>query len=89
MLGVNRLSVYSAAKAAVVGLTKSLAREFGPDAIRVNAIAPGAVITERQRRLWMTEEDIADYRAASASTARCWPRTWRGWRCSSPPTTAR
>ncbi len=60
MIGVNRLSVYSTAKAAVVGLTKSLAREFGPDNIRVNAIAPGAVITERQRRLWMSEEDIAE-----------------------------
>jgi NAD(P)-dependent dehydrogenase (short-subunit alcohol dehydrogenase family) len=63
MLGIARLSVYSAAKAAVVGLTKSLAREFGPDNIRVNAIAPGAVITERQRRLWMSEKDIADFRA--------------------------
>ena len=63
MIGVDRLSVYSAAKAAVVGLTKSLAREFGQDAIRVNAIAPGAVITERQRRLWMSEKDIADCRA--------------------------
>ncbi len=63
MIGVNRLSVYSAAKAAVLGLTNSLAREFGPDNIRVNAIAPGAVITERQRRLWMSEKDIADYRA--------------------------
>ena len=56
------MSVYSAAKAAVVGLTKSLAREFGPDNIRVNAIAPGAVITERQRRLWMSEADIAAFR---------------------------
>jgi NAD(P)-dependent dehydrogenase (short-subunit alcohol dehydrogenase family) len=63
MLGIARLSVYSAAKAAVVGLTKSLAREFGPDNIRVNAIAPGAVITERQRRLWMSEKEIADFRA--------------------------
>jgi NAD(P)-dependent dehydrogenase (short-subunit alcohol dehydrogenase family) len=62
MLGFAGMSVYSAAKAAVVGLTKSLAREFGPDNIRVNAIAPGAVITERQRRLWMSEEDIAGFR---------------------------
>ena len=62
MLGLDKLSVYSAAKAAVVGLTKSLAREFGPDKIRVNAIAPGLVVTERQRRLWMTEADIADFR---------------------------
>ena len=70
MLGVPRLSVYAAAKAAVVGLTNSLAREFGPDNIRVNAIAPGAVITERQRRLWMSEEDIADFR-----TRQCLNRT--------------
>jgi NAD(P)-dependent dehydrogenase (short-subunit alcohol dehydrogenase family) len=63
MIGIARLTVYSAAKAAVVGLTNSLAREFGPDNIRVNAIAPGAVITERQRRLWMNEQDIADFRA--------------------------
>ena len=62
MLGIPGLAVYSAAKAAVVGLTKSLAREFGPDRIRVNAIAPGLVVTERQRRLWMSEADIADFR---------------------------
>ena len=63
MIGIANLSVYSAAKAAVVGLTKSLAREFGPENIRVNAIAPGAVITERQRRLWMSADDIARFRA--------------------------
>lgn len=62
MIGFARMSVYSAAKAAVVGLTKSLARELGPDNIRVNAIAPGAVITERQRRLWLSEEDVATFR---------------------------
>jgi NAD(P)-dependent dehydrogenase (short-subunit alcohol dehydrogenase family) len=70
MFGVSRLSVYSAAKAGVIGLTRSLAREFGPDNIRVNAIAPGAVITERQRRLWMSEKDIADFR-----TRQCLGRT--------------
>jgi D-xylose 1-dehydrogenase len=58
MAGSPRLSVYATAKAGVVGLTGSLAREFGADNIRVNAIAPGAVITERQRKLWISEVDI-------------------------------
>ncbi len=58
MIGVARLSVYATAKAAVVGMTRSLAREFGPDNVRVNAILPGAVITERQRRLWHSEADV-------------------------------
>jgi NAD(P)-dependent dehydrogenase (short-subunit alcohol dehydrogenase family) len=70
MLGVHGLSVYATAKAAVIGLTNTLAREFGADNIRVNAIAPGAVITERQRRLWMSEEHIADFR-----TRQCINRT--------------
>jgi NAD(P)-dependent dehydrogenase (short-subunit alcohol dehydrogenase family) len=59
MMGTAGLSAYAAAKAGVVGLTRSLAREFGPDNIRVNAIAPGAVITERQRRLWLSDADVA------------------------------
>jgi NAD(P)-dependent dehydrogenase (short-subunit alcohol dehydrogenase family) len=52
MGGGPRLAAYSAAKAAIVGLTNSLAKELGPANIRVNAIAPGAVLTERQLRLW-------------------------------------
>jgi NAD(P)-dependent dehydrogenase (short-subunit alcohol dehydrogenase family) len=52
---------YTAAKAAVVGLTKGLAGRLGPDGIRVNAIAPGWVITERQRQLWVTEESLAGH----------------------------
>jgi NAD(P)-dependent dehydrogenase (short-subunit alcohol dehydrogenase family) len=58
MLGIARLAVYSTAKAGVMGLTKSLAREFGPENIRVNAILPGAVVTERQRRLWLSDADV-------------------------------
>jgi D-xylose 1-dehydrogenase len=58
MGGAPRLTVYATAKAGVVGLTNSLAREFGPDNIRVNAIAPGAVVTERQKKLWLSEADI-------------------------------
>jgi len=45
---------YTAAKAGVIGLTKGLAGKLGPDGIRVNSIAPGWVITERQQKLWVT-----------------------------------
>jgi NAD(P)-dependent dehydrogenase (short-subunit alcohol dehydrogenase family) len=50
--GADNMAVYATAKAAVHGLTKALARGFGNDNIRVNAIEPGAVITDKQRRLW-------------------------------------
>ncbi|MER9880837.1 SDR family oxidoreductase [Mesorhizobium sp. M0118] len=53
------MPAYTAAKAGIVGLTKGLAGKLGVDAIRVNAIAPGWVITERQRKLWVTEEALA------------------------------
>jgi NAD(P)-dependent dehydrogenase (short-subunit alcohol dehydrogenase family) len=58
MAATPRMSPYATAKAAVVGMTNSLARDFGGDNIRVNAIAPGAVITERQRRLWISQSDL-------------------------------
>jgi D-xylose 1-dehydrogenase len=50
--GIADLQLYSAAKAAVIGFTNSLARKVGPERIRVNAIAPGYVATPRQRALW-------------------------------------
>jgi NAD(P)-dependent dehydrogenase (short-subunit alcohol dehydrogenase family) len=58
MGGGTRMIAYSSAKAAIVGLTRSLAEELGPENVRVNAIAPGAVITERQRRLWLDEAQV-------------------------------
>ena len=65
--GAPALPAYAAAKAAIVGFTNSLARLVGPDRIRVNAIAPGMVITERQRRLWFPDEQkIAEFRARQA-----------------------
>jgi len=54
--GTPGLPVYVAAKAAVVGLTRAMARELGSDGIRVNAIVPGWIMTERQVRLWLTPE---------------------------------
>ena len=60
MLNIGAMPAYTAAKAGIVGLTKGLAGRLGPDGIRVNAIAPGWVMTERQKRLWVTEEALAD-----------------------------
>jgi D-xylose 1-dehydrogenase len=52
--------VYVTAKAAIVGLTRTLAHELGASGIRVNCIMPGAILTERQRRLWITPEYLAE-----------------------------
>jgi NAD(P)-dependent dehydrogenase (short-subunit alcohol dehydrogenase family) len=49
------LPVYVTAKAAIVGLTRTLAHELGAHNIRVNCVLPGAILTERQKQLWFTE----------------------------------
>jgi len=56
--GNSDATAYATAKAAIVGLTNSLARRLGGDRIRVNALAPGAVRTERQMRLWHSEDSM-------------------------------
>ena len=50
------IPVYVTAKAAIVGMTRSLAHEVGIDGIRVNCVMPGAIVTEKQRKLVYTEE---------------------------------
>ena len=60
------LPVYVAAKAAVVGLTRTLAHELGVHNIRVNCVMPGAIQTERQERLWLTEAYKAEILARQA-----------------------
>ena len=52
----TRMPIYVTAKAAIVGMTRTLAHEVGGDGIRVNAVLPGAILTARQRELWFTEE---------------------------------
>jgi NAD(P)-dependent dehydrogenase (short-subunit alcohol dehydrogenase family) len=59
MLNIGAMPAYTASKAGIVGLTKGLAGRLGPDNIRVNAIAPGWVMTTRQKDLWVTEEALA------------------------------
>lgn len=60
------LPVYVTAKAGIVGLAKSLAHELGKDNIRVNAILPGAIVTEKQRKLVLTPEYSAEILANQA-----------------------
>jgi NAD(P)-dependent dehydrogenase (short-subunit alcohol dehydrogenase family) len=60
MYGTPDLQAYAAAKAAIAGFTNSLAREAGRHRIRVNAIAPGLVLTEKQRRLWFHDDSTLE-----------------------------
>ncbi|KQS53981.1 3-oxoacyl-ACP reductase [Brevundimonas sp. Leaf363] len=56
VIGQGGMAAYTASKSAVIGLTRSLARDFGEHGVRVNAIAPGWIMTERQLALWVTPE---------------------------------
>lgn len=57
MVGEVPFTVYNATKSGILGFTRSLARELGPDGIRVNMINPGWVMTEKQLRKYVTEAD--------------------------------
>lgn len=59
MMGNAGYPVYTTANSGINGLTRSLAREFGPDRIRVNAVAPGWVLTQKQKDMWVTPEGLA------------------------------
>jgi NAD(P)-dependent dehydrogenase (short-subunit alcohol dehydrogenase family) len=60
------MPIYNTAKAAIVGLTRAFAHECGASNIRVNAVLPGAIATERQRRLWYTLEYLENIRRRQA-----------------------
>jgi NAD(P)-dependent dehydrogenase (short-subunit alcohol dehydrogenase family) len=66
MIPSTNVPVYVTAKAAIVGMTRTLAHEVGKDNIRVNCILPGAIATERQKQLWFTPEYQAEILAAQA-----------------------
>lgn len=56
IVGQGGMAAYTASKSAVLGLTRSLARDFGSHGVRVNALAPGWIMTERQLEKWVTPE---------------------------------
>jgi len=71
-LGLSDLVLYETAKAGIEGMTRALARELGPDGIRVVAVVPGNVQTPRQQR-WYTPEAEAEIVAAQAIKGRIQP----------------
>ena len=61
MRGRPAMVCYTTSKAAISGMTRVLARELGPRGIRVNAIVPGAIATDRQKALWDTPEGEREF----------------------------
>ncbi len=59
MMGNAGYPSYTAANGGITAMTRSLAREFGPDNIRVNALMPGWVLTKKQMEMWASPEDLA------------------------------
>jgi len=56
LLNMGEFPAYATAKAGIIGLTKSLAGRLGRENIRVNAVMPGMVLTERQKKLWVSDD---------------------------------
>lgn len=70
MAGSGGMPVYTAAKSAMLGLTRSLARDYGKHGVRVNTITPGWIRTERQERLWITP--VSDETVMTAQCLKRW-----------------
>ncbi len=73
MLGQAGMPAYTAAKSALQGLTRTLARELGPQGIRVTCVVPGWTFTERQQRLWLTPEAEVETMARQCIKRRLMP----------------
>ena len=73
MLKQGGMPVYTTSKAAVQGLTRSLARDFGPLGIRVNTLVPGWVMTDKQVRLWVDDQARAEIARGQCLSAALMP----------------
>ncbi|MFZ3582515.1 SDR family NAD(P)-dependent oxidoreductase [Loktanella sp. DJP18] len=67
------LASYVASNAGIIGLTRSLARDWGPRGIRVNAISPGLVLTQKQVEEVHTEDSLADFRRRQCIDKNLYP----------------
>ncbi|MEL6920312.1 MAG: SDR family oxidoreductase [Pseudomonadota bacterium] len=61
MLNIGDMPTYTASKAGMIGFTKGLAGKYGQLGIRANCIAPGWVMTARQKELWATPEAVGEF----------------------------
>jgi NAD(P)-dependent dehydrogenase (short-subunit alcohol dehydrogenase family) len=66
MMNLPDMPIYVTAKAGIIGLTKGLAGKLGVDNIRVNAILPGMVLTQRQKQLWVSDAAADAHRLRQA-----------------------
>jgi D-xylose 1-dehydrogenase len=73
MAGQGGMPAYTAAKSAVRGLTRGLARDLGVDGIRVNEVVPGWVFTARQEELWATPQAVEQHMARQCLKRKVMP----------------
>ena len=73
LMGEGGYVCYTTAKAGIYGMTRSLARDFGPADIRVNAVLPGWVLTPRQIELWITPEAEREIEEKQALKHKLYP----------------
>ena len=73
LLGPSNMPGYVSAKAGLLGMTKALAKDYGADFVRVNAISPGWVVTQRQLDTWLTPEEEAVWMTQVALPRRLMP----------------
>lgn len=73
MVGQGNMPCYTTAKSATQGLTRALARDLGPFNIRVVAVAPGWIMTQRQIDLWLTPEAEADLMKSQCLKRKLYP----------------